>query len=134
MVEFVSLYCGELGPKFVKDEFIGFGPISVAKDQRVAEVEGIGSEVLDRKNVSDELLGGWVNIFAEENGRLAEVGCLTRDGAKLMESVADVVCLLLSCLSTNKQVICKKERVNFGAVRPKHDPLYAVILHVSLES
>ena len=78
MVELVRFDRSKLGYELIDDEFVSFVHVIVVKDDGVAKVQGIREEIRDREDVSNLSFGVAVNVLTEEDGRLLEIGSLTR--------------------------------------------------------
>jgi hypothetical protein len=94
MIKLVGFDSGKLSSKLCKDEFVGSISITVVEDDGVTKVHGVGLMVKDRENVSDLGFGSIVNVLAEKNGGLVEVGGLTAKRAEGIKDIANVGSLL----------------------------------------
>jgi hypothetical protein len=112
MIDFISLNSSKLGPEFIDNELIGFVPISVIENHRVAKVHSIRKEILNRENIFNVGFGLIINIFAEEDRRLLKIRNLAREMRKVLKNSFDGLSLVHRGTTTEDQIISKKERVD----------------------
>lgn len=117
MVELVRFHRSSFSLEFVDNKLICLILIVVVEDNGVTKVHGIRKEVRDREDASDLRSGSAVDIPAEVDRRLLQIGHLTGQVAEIMQNSANVGGLLHRC-----GTICKEERMDRRAGRTERDP------------
>ena len=115
MVELVRF--DRRGFELIDDEFVSFIPIIVVKDDGVTKVHGM-REIRNRENVSDLSSGMAINMLTEKDGRLLEVGGLTRHVTEVLQDAANIRSLMHRGSTTKDQVVSKKEGMYGGQSGP----------------
>ena len=119
MVELVRF--DRRGFELIDDEFVSFIPIIVVKDDGVTKVQGIREEIRDREDVSDLSFGVAVNVLTEEDGRLLEIGSLTRIVIEVLNDTTNSRGLVHRSITTEDEIVSKKKGMDGWTVRPQRD-------------
>ena len=104
------------------DEIISSVPITVTKNNRVANVHSVRKKVMDGEDVLDLGFGRGRHILPEKNTRFVEIRSLTGTGAKIIQDITDGSRLRDRGIPIKDEVVGKKRRVDGGASWTKGDP------------
>jgi hypothetical protein len=122
VVELVHFDRSKLGSELIDDEFVSFVHVIVVKDDGVTKVQGIREEIRDREDVSDLSFGVAVNVLTEEDGRLLEIGSLTRIVTEVLNDTMISRGLVHHSSSTEDEIVSKRREWMGGQSGPSVMP------------
>jgi hypothetical protein len=68
MIQLIGFDSSELSTKFINNEIVSFGSITVVENERITKVDGIRIEIRHRENIFDSLFSMGINMFTKEDG------------------------------------------------------------------